>query len=73
MKKNNQNQQEKWLKMFGAEHVYNKHCHHLVIAGDEYKCKIKMDMTFCSNKCIYATNIEGSNKVDTKGKVVGVK
>lgn len=64
--------QEKWLKKFGADNVYNKHCNHL-IKGDKYSCKIKMDMQFCSNKCVYATNINGTNEVNNRGKVIGVK
>ena len=62
--------QDKWIRKFGAENVYNKHCEHLT---EDYKCKIKMDMMFCGNKCAYATNITGTNKVDKRGKVIGVK
>ena len=32
-----------------------------------------MDMMFCGNRCVYATNITGTNKVNKRGKVIGVK
>lgn len=65
--------QEKWLKRFGAENVYNKHCVHLEKKCDEYKCKIKMDMMFCGNNCSYASNRKGTLKTDARGKVVGIR
>lgn len=55
-------QQEKWLKKFGASNTYNKHCKHLSEKDGNYRCKIKMEMMFCGNKCAYATNQVGSNK-----------
>lgn len=64
--------QEKWLKKFGPENVYNKHCEHF-ISGETYSCKIKMDMQFCGNKCIYATNANCTNKVNWRGQVIGIK
>lgn len=65
-------QQEKWLKKFGAENVYNKHCEHLII-GDLYSCNIRMDMSHCNKKCVYATNASGTNKVDGRGKYIGIR
>ena len=65
-------QQEKWLKKFGAENVYNKHCEHLN-CDDGYSCRVKMDMLFCGNKCAYATNVKGTTKVDKRGRVIGVR
>ena len=64
--------QEKWLKKFGQGNVYNKHCDHL-ITGDKYRCKIKMDMSFCGNKCSYATNVNGTTKVNKRGIVIGIR
>ena len=65
-------QQEKWIKKFGADNVYNKHCEHLD-NNDGYSCNIKMDMIHCNNRCAYATNVAGTNKVDKRGQVIGVR
>lgn len=73
MNKNSKNQQEKWLKMFGAENTYNIHCGHICQKNDEYYCEIHMEMLFCTSKCAYATNSKGTLKVDKKGKVIGVR
>ena len=32
-----------------------------------------MDMMFCGNRCVYATNITGTNNVDKRGKVICIK
>lgn len=73
MKVKKDTQQEKWLRKFGAEHVYNKFCMHYQIKKGEPYCKLKMDMCFCSRKCVYATNSNSTNKVDSYGRVKGVR
>lgn len=70
MRKNEETLQEKWLKKFGAEHVYNRHCVHL---QEDFTCKLKMDMMFCSNKCAYATNQKLTNTTDRYRKVNGIR
>lgn len=62
--------QEKWLKKFGANNVYNKYCIHL---QENYSCKLKMDMMFCNNRCAYATNKKLTNTTDRYGKVNGIR
>lgn len=64
---------EKWIKKFGAENVYNKHCSHLCTKEGNYSCKLGMDMSYCSNDCVYATNSKLSNTVDQYGRANGVK
>lgn len=64
--------QEKWVKKFGAENVYNKYCEHFRKGVDKYYCKVRMDMTFCGSQCAYATNVPGSTKVNKKGTYIGV-
>lgn len=70
MKKKKELIRDKWIRKFGAENVYNKNCEHLT---DDYECSVKMDMLFCGNKCAYATNVNGTNKVNKRGKVIGLK
>lgn len=65
-------QQDKWIDKFGEDNTYNIHCNHICKIDGEFKCGIKMEMMFCSNKCIYATNVKGTYKVDKKGKVIGI-
>ena len=59
--------QEKWLKRFGAENTYNKHCKHLGKKDDKYVCTTKMDMLFCGNNCAFASNNKLSTKVKKRG------
>ena len=32
--------QEKWVKKFGAENVYNKYCEHFRKGVEKYYCKV---------------------------------
>lgn len=73
MKKTKETRQEKWLKKFGADNTYNKDCKHYIKTDDECKCKLRMEMFFCNNKCAYATNQKLTNVVDGYGKVKGIK
>lgn len=70
MKKEKELMMDKWIRKFGAYNVFNKHCKHLT---EDFQCAVKMDMMFCSNKCSYDTNVKGSNMVNKRGKVMGIK
>ena len=70
MKNKKELMRDKWLRKFGKNNVYNKHCEHLT---EDCYCAIKMDMMFCGNRCPYATNVKGTNVVSKRGKVIGVR
>ena len=73
MKKTKETRQEKWLKKFGVDNTYNTHCKHYIEACDGAKCKLHMEMFYCNNKYVYATNQKLTNVVDGYGKVKGIK
>lgn len=59
---------DEWIKKFGVENAYNKHCEYLTITDGVASCDIHMDLTFCGFYCAYATNNPLATKVKRKGK-----